>query len=761
MKPIARHFRHVSTLVAKTRARFLKAGRAGLAHQSDDTTAACDYLYARPGPLPTQEPDLLRRAAVAASAAYRLAKPRIDALYARSAGFVADRFSQVRPLPPGAYQRAIWHLNRARCMTPIELAHRGVRAARARGERFGLFAPAELLQPAPSPAGRPWLSRAAAVDPAPYLAAAEEIVAGRIDLFALQGVELGSRPRWNRDPRTGTEAPLLPAASIDYRDTRMAGDVKYLWELNRHGHLLTLAQAFALSGDPRFLQALRLHLESWLAACPYGKGVNWSSPLEAAVRLINWSATWHLLGGAASPAFEDAQGALLLRRWLRSVHQHAHFVRGRLSLHSSANYQLIGEAAGLFIAAVTWPGVPRAAEDRARAQAILEREVRLQNGADGVNREQALCCQHFELDVLVAALLAGRASGDEFSGSYAARLEAMLGFLASIMDASGNVPMLGDSDEGTVAPLAREPGFCRSRSLLATGAILFGRADFKAKARVLDDRTLWLLGNRAREAFDRLAAAPAGLPARRAFEDGGYYVLGSRFESEDEIRLVADAGPVGYGSIAAHGHADALSFTLSVGGEELFVDPGTYAFHAESDWRAYFRGTAAHNTVRVDAHDQSEPGGNFMWLRKARAECTLWSVSAERDIFEGWHDGYVRLDDPVKHWRRITLRKHDRRLIVEDTLEMARTHLIELFFHCSERCQVARDGQAWIVKGERRSVSLSLPQRPGASVHVLFGNTAPICGWMSRGYDRKVPAPTLVWQAWLTGTAVLRTEIQC
>ena len=94
-------------------------------------------------------------------------------------------------------------------------------------------------------------------------------------------------------------------------------------------------------------------------------------------------------------------------------------------------------------------------------------------------------------------------------------------------------------------------------------------------------------------------------------------MLGSRFGTRDELRIVADAGPLGYLSIAAHGHADALAFTLSAHGQELLIDPGTYAYHTEREWRDWFRGTAAHNTVTLDDENQSVIGGNFMWLQRA------------------------------------------------------------------------------------------------------------------------------------------------
>ena len=107
-----------------------------------------------------------------------------------------------------------------------------------------------------------------------------------------------------------------------------------------------------------------------------------------------------------------------------------------------------------------------------------------------------------------------------------------------------------------------------------------------------------------------------------------------------------------YLSIAAHGHADALAFTLSLGGEEFLIDPGTYAYHTQKLWRDYFRGTYAHNTVRVDEVDQSEIGGNFMWMRKARATLLRHEAQGSQQSWAASHDGYRRLPDPVTHTAR-------------------------------------------------------------------------------------------------------------
>ncbi|TLZ13402.1 MAG: heparinase, partial [Gammaproteobacteria bacterium] len=459
--------------------------------------------------------------------------------------------------------------------------------------------------------------------------------------------------------------------------------------------------------------------------------------------------------------FAGSGGAEFRRLWLDSVYEHARFIHGYFSRHSSANNHLIGEAAGLYIAGLTWPCWPRVRDWRRVAQQILEREALLQSSTDGVSLEQAVCYQQFVLDFLLLALLAGRSADERFSAAYEQRLAAMLVCLASIMDAGGNVPMIGDADDGAVTRLAQSPDFSTYRSLLASGAILFGSGELKAKAGKLDDKTRWLFGSRAGELFRRVEEPRARAPLRRAFPGGGYYILGCDFETRHEIRLVADAGPLGYRSIAAHGHADALAFTLSLGGLEFLIDPGTCAYHGGGEWRAYFRGTAAHNTLRIDGVDQSLPGGDFMWVKQARARCDTWESSDAADVFEAWHDGYLRLSDPVLHRRRITLDKRARRVVIEDRLQMSGAHDVELFLHCDERCTVEAVPAGFAIRRGQWTLVAELPRHRDADARLHRGSLQPLCGWVSRRYDERRPSPTVVWRARLEGDALLRTELMC
>ena len=66
--------------------------------------------------------------------------------------------------------------------------------------------------------------------------------------------------------------------------------------------------------------------------------------------------------------------------------------------------------------------------------------------------------------------------------------------------------------------------------------------------------------------------------------------------------------------LGPYGLADALSFFLEIDGQSYITDVGTYTYHSEPEWRAYFKGTLAHNTIRVDEQDQASNAGPCLWV---------------------------------------------------------------------------------------------------------------------------------------------------
>jgi hypothetical protein len=653
-------------------------------------------------------------------------------------------------------QQPGWYLQRLRVMSSAEVAHRLARKVRMLSQKFTSH---ELPPRDESARDLRFLPPFIAVAPEHLREAADRILAGKYTFFDLVDCELGDPPQWNRDPLTQRTAGARRASAIDYRDEREVGNIKYLWEPNRHLHLPQLAQAHVLTGDARYALAIQAQVDSWIEQCPEGWGPNWVSALELGIRLINWSITWQLLGGMRAKLFSTPEGAAFRERWLKSIYQHVRMIVDNLSRFSSANNHLIGEAAGVYVAASTWPLWPQMTEWGERCRAILEEECHRQNAPDGGNREQAFAYQTFVLDFLLLAGLAARGRGEDFSPVYWRRIETMIDFLASMTNAAGALPMIGDADDGYVVKLAAEPGFSAHTSLIVTGAVLFGREDLAAKAGALDGKTATLLGV---EAVRRLAQlrirGRRGFQPRLQFAESGYYLLGGSFGTPDEVRLLVDAGPLGYLSIAAHGHADALAFVLSIGDREILIDPGTYAYHTEPSWRRYFRSTLAHNTVGIDGEDQSVQAGNFMWTQHAQARCIEFESGAERQRFVGEHYGYQRLADPVVHRREIV---HDARRQVIEVTDMLRCdgrHHARRSWHFAEDCQVERVGAGLKVTSGLTQVFFE-PREDLESMEIHRGGGPAQGGWISRSFGLKQPCTTVHWNSRASGVTVLRTRI--
>jgi hypothetical protein len=638
-----------------------------------------------------------------------------------------------------------------------EIAYRVRQQLQNKAFCFGIGAAYQPPKPQITHFGNPFISvEPVGIDQIALLNAADELLSGRWNIFSMRSAELGFPPCWNKDPKTGTLAPLAFGKSIDYRDERIVGDIKYLWEPSRHLGLVTLAAAWRVSGDARYVEGATTLLVSWMDQCPYPVGVHWASSLELAIRLVNWSIAWHLFGGENGILFHGASGQAFQRRWLDCIYQHCYFIDSFYSRHSSANNHLFCEYMGLFVAALTWPCWEKSAAWAAKAKAGLEVEALRQNAIDGVNLEQAVYYHHEVMDMMLLCQTVGAANKVEFSTMFMQQLERMAEFLRSLMDVSGNIPMLGDADDALIVALSYQPGWCHYRSLLASCALLFNRPDYKYAAASLDDKNRWIFGEEGVRRWNALSAERRD-PVMQ-FPFGGYYLLGRNWGTENEIKAVVDCAPLGYLSIAAHGHADALSIVLSAGGEQLLIDPGTYVYHTQKKWRDYFRSTAAHNTVCIDGVDQSVIGGNFMWMKKANSTLIHFAACADRQVFEGEHDGYLRLPDPVIHRRKIVFDAARSMFIVTDSVICNGEHRVEIYWHFSETSTVSVHSSSGIATAASRKVQVTI-SAPGLEPSLRRGNEEELSGWISRRFDEKQPTTTLCFSATVYGTTHFNTEI--
>jgi hypothetical protein len=577
---------------------------------------------------------------------------------------------------------------------------------------------------------------------------ADEICSHRFRLLGYENLDFSERRGgniqdidWHLDPVHDKRAPLDPWFKIPFLDFSVVGDHKVTWELNRHQHLVTLAKACLLSRDEEYPREIKAQWHSWIKANPYPLGINWGSTLEVAFRCLSWIWVDQLLSGA--PEYAEFRSELL-----PAMAFHGDYIERYLSTYFSPNTHLLGEALALFFLGTLYPQMPRAAQWRESGWKIVLNEAQRQVRRDGVYFEQSLHYHVYALDFFLYARLLADRNGIAIPPAYDAVLGRMLDVVAALAQA-GPAEGFGDDDGGRLWNPRRN----RTEDMtdpLAIGAVMYSKEFSSAR---LTEESIWLFGD---DAVNKLWQTQTGSAMHsHAFPDGGLYVVAD--SQPFGQAMVMDAGPQGVGR-SGHGHADALSLRLTMDGRRWLVDSGSSVYISQDPAdRNMFRGTGAHNTVRVDGVDQAVADEPFSWTRIPSTQAENWIVGKTFTYFVGSHNGYARLADPVLH-RRHVLKIAGGAWLVRDVLLGQTQHELDIRWHFAPdlevravgmgRVEVSRAGAAFGESG----LSLIVPEETVWQTEV--GRTL-----LSPAYGATQPAPLVRCHARLTLPAETATAL--
>lgn len=362
---------------------------------------------------------------------------------------------------------------------------------------------------------------------------------------------------------TNAGLTLEMGANPDWLSTALPADEEWRIEWYKFYFGLDLAYAFSITGDEKYRSTWTRLVQSWITQMPVGCD---SSDI-AARRIQNWIYAWNIFSrtGIFEPDFEDQLVSSLTAEVFRLRH----------NLTAERNHRTL-ELYALFIAALA---LPKLNHDHLLDFAIreLHRNLLTDVRPDGVHCEQST---HYHMTALRSFLGArenARRFALQFPAGYDERLEKACEFLLHVQRPDSFIPALSDADTGNYS------------DLLELAALIFSRSDFLYAA------TSGALGLKPAETCP-------------SFSEGGYFIQRSGWGDDkvgfrDEKYLVFDCGPLGDGG---HGHYDLLNIEVAANGQPLIVDPGRFTYaEDQSQWRHWFKGTAAHNTVCVDDLDQT------------------------------------------------------------------------------------------------------------------------------------------------------------
>lgn len=428
------------------------------------------------------------------------------------------------------------------------------------------------------------------------------------------------------------------------------GDIRTNWELNRHYQFAGMAKSFYVTGDFSILKELKELFYNWNNKNHFLCGVEWTSAMEIAIRVNSWIYTYCFL----NKAFEkyNLENNKILKDISRGIIVMADYIVKHRAKYSSANNHLIVEMyavgmSGIFFDYKPWEKL---------AFNILTEELPRQNYADGVNKEMSLHYQSFVMEAYGLLMIEMKHNHIKIPQIWEEYLLNMSEFMCDCCGEYGETVVFGDNDEGKILDLSGEH-FDHYRYVLdLMGNVLPKRY---SKMENIHENLCWILSDDFQN--NVLQKNCYYSPEVKCYKEGGYTLWRSK---NNKVLIGIDHADLGFGSLAAHGHADALSFQMFIEGVPVFVDPGTYNYHVPKKTRDEFRATKNHNTVCVNDQNQAEILGPFLWGKRYKINNVEFDNECEKKCImtaELQNSSYV-------HRRKFVYNKANQ-LIIEDVVQ--------------------------------------------------------------------------------------------
>ncbi|MFZ0391994.1 MAG: heparinase II/III family protein, partial [Calditrichia bacterium] len=306
--------------------------------------------------------------------------------------------------------------------------------------------------------------------------------------FHLLGIDFSfpGEVQWTRNPQSGKDYPDVYYAMFNTGNPHLYGDVKYVWELNRHQFFIDVGMAYFLTREEKYAEKILEWLESWIAANPFKIGINHTSVLEHAVRVFSWVWTYFLTRHSA--AWTDTRRKKLLEQ----LFLHAVFIEENLSFYYSPYNHLIGELAALSFLGIVLDGPEQPRIWREKYWNELAGQLPHQFSPDGFTVEQASYYHHFTLGFYIQVALLRQNNNYNVNEDVWAFIENAVEFSFYLTRPDGRIPMIGDIDSARSLYFGRPDEMWDLRYFQAIGAAVFKNSNLNLLAESSFHELSWL-----------------------------------------------------------------------------------------------------------------------------------------------------------------------------------------------------------------------------------------------------------------------------
>lgn len=538
---------------------------------------------------------------------------------------------------------------------------------------------------------------------------------------------------WHKDIFSNQSFPKTFSKSINILSNPDLS-AKVVWEINRLQFLMKIAINYNSTKDDSHLLLFIKIIRSWISNNPYLIGVNWYSNIEVNLRLINWFLCWEVLDADKLMVENKVFKEFAKKDWLPSIYCHCKYSYQNPSKYSSANNHLISEYSGLFVASSKWK-FEESDKWNQYSKKGLENEIVKQHSVNGINKEEAAEYIQFITDFFLIAFIVGERTENPFSSKYKSYLHSIFSYIFTFLDSKANFPAYGDEDDGKCFIVDFDEHFNNFESLLTSGAIIFQDPKLKSKSNGFDLKNKLLFGDSCGKGFEELSSVLIDEKSEFYKEEGHFFFR--KKNNTEEIYLHFDAAPLGFLSIAAHGHADALSVILHIDGDPVLVDPGTYIYHTGKEWRNYFISTLAHNTICIDRENQAVQGGPTLWLQHYKTEVADLIKTNECESVTASHNGYKV--SGCSHQRTVSFAPYKNKFTILDEIDVnEEKHQIFQPWHLHPSVEIEKiKHNTFQLKHKMGKRIIHMTFDTKLNFEIVAGQLEPILGWYSPSFMRK------------------------
>jgi len=576
---------------------------------------------------------------------------------------------------------------------------------------------------------------------------ANQICAGKIQVLNNE-FDVSDGIDWDKDYLSGFVWPkgkyFQKYVQVDLTND---ADVKIPREISRFHFALALGLAYRYSLDEKHYLHFRKLILSWIEENPFMYSINWGCTQDVAIRAVNW--IW------AASLFQERinKDISFYKAISKSLYEHGVYVYLHPEKQAFNNHNhYLGDLVGQIYLGLVFKHDSFGREWLSWGIKELFREMRYQVLPTGPSYERSTNYHRLVTEMFLSAIIQIEKAGFEIPLDVRHRLEKMLEFIMYYSKPNGKAPVIGDQDDARIHPFSFEHNL-EHRSLLGTGAVLFNRADFKAASLGFNLDAMMLLGQNAKQKYDKIPDIILELYSR-SFPDAGFYII----RHHNDYMFINNSGKSKNAELggSTHTHSDLLSFELHMDDKGFIVDPGSYIYSADPDVRMLFRSTPMHNTVVVDGQSQSVLKKDALWNfeRNAIPKTTYWIDDEDKSIFEGEHNGYQRLKDPITHKRRIEYDKKRREWLIVDSLEGTGKHQVDVYLHFDVGIPIVYE------TGILRTAC-----DHGTNIELSFSSSIKLegsimDGWVSKAYSKKEKAKVFKLSCEAKCPLQIQTKIQ-